>query len=281
MNLLQLPGPDFLAVLLGISLAAVAVSFGVRWLVRPEGTDDIPRQVHPYAVAWLAGGPKRAVQAAAAQLLAEGRLAVTDRSLFRRGEGGSQEPLEAYILNLTRTGCDARELLSAAEESTDHLAHVMRRRGLATEPGVDFAIRLIATVPLLFPLALALTRADRAIGTHRPMAFLVMLTIALIIGIIVLLCRPARLTRAGAKVLRDTTSHVTSWTFPADASETHATAFSVGILGASVLPMELRDAFHPPSSSGWSGSDGGGCSSGGGDGGGCGGGCGGCGGCGG
>jgi uncharacterized protein (TIGR04222 family) len=95
-----LSGPQFL-VIYGVGIAVIlGVSFLLRLLVRFASGADTGRQLDPYEVGYLAGGPTRAAQVVIADFTASGavrvdstgRVSVADRAAFDRqsaflGEG--------------------------------------------------------------------------------------------------------------------------------------------------------------------------------------------------
>ncbi|MBI3267679.1 MAG: TIGR04222 domain-containing membrane protein [Planctomycetes bacterium] len=70
MNPFELPGPAFLALYVGVALAATALAAAARALLRPPGGEPsrMAKPLDAYEIAYLEGGAETAIHAAVAGL---------------------------------------------------------------------------------------------------------------------------------------------------------------------------------------------------------------------
>jgi uncharacterized protein (TIGR04222 family) len=245
-----------------------------------------PLKLDPYALILLAQGPARAapVQAALARLVDEGRLAfdAAEKRLSVRltGAGGPLHPVEQAVHDAAHGRRSASAIVRAAarSEAVQQVEARLRALGWVQSAGPAIMMRLIPILLLGAVFLLGLWRIGLGLERGRPVGFLVLLCIVLVIAAVIhLAVKPWRTPRGAALV--DTLDGQKALIVnepPVPSDSRFPLAFA--LLGLAALPQTgtlaaLRQAILPPSSAG-----GGGC--GGGDGG-CGGGCGGCGGCGG
>jgi uncharacterized protein (TIGR04222 family) len=293
-NVFDLRGPDFLLFYLILLFLGLVFAFALRQLLRGPGDGGVDLgkggALHPLEVAYLAGGPKAAIDAAAAALVHREALMVskTNRYLQPRGSPPPQNlhPLEKAIFEVVSVeggkavGAVRRDLRAAADRLTSRL------ESLELTPPIErrALIRVVPMFVLLTVLLVGVVKVLVGVDRNRPVTFLVILCGATLVAAIVFAAVSAHRTRKGASylrrlreghaALRTTATHAaTGQLAPYDL------ALAFALFGPAVLmfgpAQDLRQALRPPSAGG-SGCGGGGSSCGGG--GGCGGGCGGCGG---
>jgi uncharacterized protein (TIGR04222 family) len=300
-NVLDLRGPDFLLFYAILLLLGAACAFALRQLLRGPGDSGVDLgkggALHPAEVAYLAGGPKAAIDAATAALVQRGVLMVTKTTRYLQPTGGpvpqDLHPLEKAVFSAVSgeggkaVGALRRDVKTAAEQLTLRLQSL----DLSPPPERRLLIRVVPMLVMLAVLLVGVLKISVGVGRHRPVGFLVFLCIVTGIVAVAFAAAPAFRTRKGAAFLRrlrevnaplrTTALHApTGQLAPADL------ALAFALFGPAMLvygPAEdLRQALLPPRSGG-SGCGGGssGCGGGscGGGGGSCGGG--GCGGCGG
>ncbi len=93
---------NFLALYAGVVAVGLGLALLLRWAMRsPGGAPGDAPALHPYEIAYLAGGPSRAVYAAVASLLRRGLLTLgaSTAKLFPEGEPPADaHPLERQAL---------------------------------------------------------------------------------------------------------------------------------------------------------------------------------------
>jgi uncharacterized protein (TIGR04222 family) len=96
------PEMDFLALYCAVIAGGLGLALLLRWAMRsPGGAPGELPALHPYEIAYLAGGPSRAVHAAVATLLQRGLLTLgaSTAKLFPEGEPPADlHPLERQAL---------------------------------------------------------------------------------------------------------------------------------------------------------------------------------------
>jgi uncharacterized protein (TIGR04222 family) len=288
-------GPTFLSVYLAAALALVGFSLWHRIIsLRVDGGAAVGEADGP-RLAYLAGGPRRSLSASFGALHLFGAVD-TDASAALRVTG----PLPAGASRLDHAVYDAAR-------------HGVAAKSLADDPGVATALedlraqlvasgwlrdersRALARIGAWLLLALAglgVVRIVAGVNAGRPVGYLLVATIAIVIGGLVLQWVPYA-TRAGQQALR-TARRVHAHLAPAQ--DPAWTTYGVGALTlgvalfgtaplwaadpsfASTAGIEQAEAEARARSTSAGGGEGGGGGGDGGGGGGCGGGCGGCGG---
>jgi uncharacterized protein (TIGR04222 family) len=302
MDILDLRGPEFLAFYLSAAVVAVGVGWVLRRVMRGSASGAVvpagAEALDALEVAYLASGPRLAINTAIASLYQRGaiRLAGKTGKASRSIEPGEAvlEPLpalERQVLRYVASSPPRRIYDVHRNVGTESVRERPRRLGLLLTREGRLQAALLGVLPLLLVLAVGLMKIQVGAGRHRPVGILIAFCVITVVVMAVMLAKSPRRTAAGDAVVRGmrsrhaglrstAASHPTSLA-PADF------AMAVGLFGATVLvtgPMsELRAALGPPagstSSCGSGGCGSGSCGSGGCGGGGCGGG--GCGGCGG
>jgi uncharacterized protein (TIGR04222 family) len=302
MNPFDLPGPTFLALYVVVLGAALAAAGWLRSSLR--GPDDgvavlETARLDPYEVAYLAGGPAQAGDAAVASLYRRGVLDVSGdgSAVFvqadLRADGVHPVERATYDLIATRS---ARETMSALGRRAAELPEFLRLRerlqdrGLLLTPEDAFRLR---AYPAAFLLAVALIGGIKiAVGLSRqkPVEILSILCGVALITALGFACASAERTRRADSLLEvmrlRRCALLASARCGVSTLEAQDIALAVALYGLTTLrggPMNpLVRVVHPPSSSGsYFATGGSSCSSGVGDSGGDSGGGGGCGGCGG
>jgi len=269
-----------------------------------------------YEAAWLSGGKGRVVATAIGLLVDRGRLAlrttaegvgrrrhaVTRLVVVQEAPQGALHPVEGACLQAARDGILRFQRADIALRSWSmRIGARLRRAGLAGDDATIAPARAAVAIVTGAWLAVELERIGHAIGTFRPMGFLVFLTLATAVSFVLLTLRGGGTWR-GERALRGLGESLRAERTPAEERASRSgrapriaprlLPMTLALLGpAAVLAqpgfgglddaigsegMRLARARH-----GSGGGDGGGGCGGGsgcGGGGGCGGGCGGCGG---
>ena len=278
MNPFDLSAGPFLA--LYITALALGVGAGVlvrRYDPRPPAA-PMGDSLDPIALAYLAGGRARALDAAMIGLLEAG--AVTFDSLKKAVSPAEPAPWVVPCLAPFQRALDTTSSLAALTQRLDAPLAAVRAtlvaRGLAFDKAGSAAAAWRSAAPVAVLAALGAARI--VLGAHRghPVGFIALLTLAAVFATIVLASGGPRLRRAGRVLLTDSKARgARLMRAPADGELMQA----VALAGAPILMATPYAAFarmrHPSGGDGgaFAGGDGGS-----GDGGGGGGGCGGCGG---
>jgi len=302
MNLLNLRGPDFLAVYFTLSCSAALLALWLRWVLRDPGGDGtyIAPRLDRFEVAYLAGGANGVVDAAVAGLVHCGILSATDK----RGRITVLQPLPTQVLPLEKgifgqvqaampNGRKLADLRIGAAVIAQQLAPRLREYGLILGARQRVMSRLAPALVMLLVLLLGIAKICVGVSRNRPVGFLLMFCLFVAGGMgAFLILRPIRTRRGDAAlgVLRRGNAALRTTAVSAiDSLAGDDLVLALALFGPAVLtgsPLQaLRLMIQPPPQSGsYAGSSSGGCASAGCGGGGCGGGgCGGggCGGCGG
>ncbi|MBV8881890.1 MAG: TIGR04222 domain-containing membrane protein [Planctomycetaceae bacterium] len=293
---LNLRGPSYLALYAQAFGAVLAAGLLFRALQRkadrncPENEEEL----HPYEAAYLAGGARRATDAALASLVAREILGATPSRRRIRREGllpADAHPLEASLYEAAgvEPGSETASLHRAGAAALERIRSRLVSFGLWVP---SYRNRLAVAVPLVAMAALAcfgLAKIDVGLERQRPVGYLVLLVLVSVAAAVPLFGRPLRRTRRGDRALRQLKrSYRELQANPAgeDGAAVPDLSMAVALFGVSALSgdrgVELRAALQAPTVptafwAGCGGSGGAGASCGGGGGGG-GGGCGGCGG---
>jgi uncharacterized protein (TIGR04222 family) len=293
-------GPRFLLVALPLTLAVLVLA----WLSTGPLARSRPRDtLDAYEAAWLAGGDARLTVTAMAMLVERGALVLQrvqtgtgwrrrtiNRLSFEGARPDGLHPVEAACLAGVRGAVlEFDGANSALAGSRRQIITRLQRAGLAADGGRMEPSRAVMAGVTAAWLAVALERILHAIGTLRPMAFLVLLTlvgVATLLGLILRRRATWRGRKALAELVQDlerrrlrpgkpTREPISPMTLP----------FALALLGPTAVLaqpafMGLDEAIGPrgmrqAGAGSSSGDGGGGCGSGGCGGGGCGGGCGG------
>jgi uncharacterized protein (TIGR04222 family) len=297
MNVFDLRGPEFLEFYVIILAGAVVVGVILRCRLRSPGgsVSDIDPPLDPYEIAYLAGGPQMAVDAAIACLIHTGALGLTTSSSnFKTGEAQTESryPLQQSLLARVSLGRSSPKLLHRdAAELTQPIAVRLVRSNLALSPSQAIGVRLVPALVIALILVIGVVKINVGIARGKPVGLLTLLCL-LTLGVASFFAF-ARIyrTRAGDLVLRQLRIRSSALRSTAGTSpqrlDGDSLAFALALFGPTILTsgslLTLRQALWPSSQSGGGGSSSGcgssGCGSSGCGGGGCGGG--GCGGCGG
>ena len=293
MNPLDLKGPEFLQLYLGLAFIAVVIVRILQNALRGPNEEPPPPalDLDPYEVAFLAGRESLAADAALAALVQKGALQVdidTDRVSVKNGlPEGRVHPLERAIfqeaskpqieqtINLFR---------KTVAEYARPLRHKLRRLNLVLD---DDRENTVTWLPVFLAGALVLFGVMKmivGISRGKPIGLLCILLVITFVAFGVVVTRAPHRTRMGDRAIRrlSETHEALRTTASSDKSALAANdlVLAVGLFGLTMLPEPLLLAIGPKVGPGGGGSSDSGCGSGCGSscGGGCGGGCGGCGG---
>lgn len=250
----HLAAREFLQLYVLCLAGALAAALACRSLLRlPWSRNWRAPELGPYDVAYLGGGPRRAVAAALARLQGLGMLEIAGFSardvaagrpatLARGADArpGAVHPLEKALLKEVPIALDAWEKLVQLAP-----LHVVRdrleRAGLVLDPGSAFLPRWLP-VFLFFALgSVGVMRIVVGISRGRPVGFLVLLVIATaLLGL--LFARAPFRSRRGDALLKELRGRHGRRSFSgAGAAEL---PLAVGLWGAGMLPDELKLAMQ-------------------------------------
>ena len=267
-------GREFLGLYLILVMISVAMAIGLRRHAREHG----PARGQPstaYEWAYLADGPARCVDAAVAQLMADGVIDwnVSSRELKviqRRLDLAT--PLDIVSRSIERNGKPA----AVIKKASSHLGSIklgLEQRALWMNDSQVFRARWTSALPLLMVFGFGVTKLWIGIQRNRPVEFLFVLCSLMLIAIMVALIKRPKRTCAGDLVLARAKR---TYDRKVRAPENSELGLAVAFLGTAALSgtayAHYHDVRQPSSSDGGSSSSDSDSSGGGG------GGCGGCGG---
>lgn len=202
-------GPDFLA-LYGALLLAPALVSVVWWQLqkrRRRPGAGLPTGLSTYQLAWLAGGPVRAAQAAFVTLLERGAVRISSSGFLTRVDEEAGEPLEKEALSAAKRQHIAHAVRATSNRSNcNRIGDGLIEAGLLV-PYAETDKRLRVTRWLYVAvLALGVVRLINGIGQRYPIGYLALLLVAggLAVGLITVRLRRDRTGRTtlGDEVLR-------------------------------------------------------------------------------
>lgn len=211
MNPLELRGPDFLLFYWATAVAAWLLLWGLL-VVYEAGTMPHLRGMDPYLIAYLRGGAKESVRLAMFSLVDRGLLTAdvpsgakgpaTLKAEVDRAE--TRDPVEGVILKRCRGGADAGEVLQdqAVLRACDKYADALRRLGLYPNGEQKAWRRIVLAVGGGLLLLLAVAKVMIGLSRGRPVAFLVISAIIVVLVTAGITVGRAR-TALGTRFLRD------------------------------------------------------------------------------
>ncbi len=283
---LGLSGPEFLVLFVGAYVLSVCAVFWIRGMLcgargQRVGIDQPLDDI--YRMAFLAGGPRRVVDTAIAQLALSGRMLVARSGGLTLAAGSiGHDAVEEVVVDATcETGSDGRRRVKRLRRHPQICAVGERLRADGLLPtGVRVLLcRAVALLPGAVWLA-GVVRLVHGAELHRPVGVLIVLlvvtaVVSFVVWYIVAVGAGHRPTADGQRALAAAREEYDGRASDGVLSGS-AQVLGVALLGfAALTDPDLRGALVGATGSSSDGG-GGGCGSGG-----CGGGCGGCGGCGG
>ncbi|HYG73616.1 MAG TPA: TIGR04222 domain-containing membrane protein [Planctomycetota bacterium] len=306
MPLLNLSGPEFLlyyAVFLGASiLGGILLRMLAHRVFGRTSTqsNDSELALHPIEIAYLEGKSELAVESALLSLMQRELVQVTGsgsaatvKTVAGKAPPGDLHTVEKLLLGTIQKGESAkqdgegvplRELAAIKLVPFDFESPQLTAAYL---PGVNrFQIACLAALPLLITLMIGLSKIMVGLSRGKPVSNLVVLCIFTVIAALVFLLTSPKLSYDVVRYIkvlkaRNAALKSSAATAPAQLAPMDV-ALAAGLFGGSIFMIgpyrEVRESFHPPSSSSSCSGSGSSCSSGSscGGGGGGGGGCGGC-----
>jgi uncharacterized protein (TIGR04222 family) len=240
-NPLDWDGTSFLK-LFGL-LAIGALIWGIRTRRGPEmeGTTG-GAALSPYEAAYLTGGAPRVVDAAVAELLARGAATwePSTQTVQVSSTTGLPAPLDVVARQLQSTP-DPKRALPLIENSLSPMMQTLRLRGLVNDEDQTRERGRRAAMPAFLLLGLGVTKIVVGIVRDRPVGFLILLCIAVLIMAVVFLRSAARVSRAGQDALRRARSdHAAAMRAPRQQDM----AIAVALLGTAALAGTAYAAYH-------------------------------------
>jgi uncharacterized protein (TIGR04222 family) len=291
MNPFNWQGPDFLLLISIIWLVTFVAALVLRALLRqPRGEPAVELlNMDPYEIAYLAGGARRAINAAIASLIhrkvcsvdPETRDVVADAPLT--GDAARLEK-EVYHLASQQGGRRVARIPGDLRKSAaiQIIQSWLRERGLLVQTQTDLSARLICVGLGLVPPLGGAFKIGLNLWRDRPVGYLVLGTVMAALLALMVFARPLNRSGRGDRALRRLRRDNAALRYTvrrrlAQCTVTDVT-LAVGLFGLGILANTAVADLHYlatiPRGGGGPGSCGSGC----GGGGGCGGGCGGCGG---
>ena len=259
-NPLDWDGPTFLKLFLVLAVVALVAGIRMRRGSADEGTTG-GASLSPYEAAYLAGGAARAVDAAIAELLSRGAAKWEDSTptVQVASTAGLPAPLDVIARQLQSTP-DPKRALPLIEVALSPLVQTLRLRGLMLDADQARERGRRAALPSFLLLGLGVTKIGVGLWRDRPVGFLILLCVAVLIMANVFLRAVPRVTAAGQGALRRARSdHAAAMRAP----RPQDMGIAVALVGTAALAGTAYAAYHDWRHPAGSSSDGGGSDSGG------------------
>ena len=271
MNLFQMTAGPFLAYYLAMYCFCLAWAFftQARWFQTGHKVDA--ESLSPLDIAWLAGGARRAADAAVIALNELGAVTVATNGnrVSVVTHPPALPPWLAPFVDCLKSSVATKWIPKRMAVALSSLKTSLVQRGLVATWSGALRLAFLSMAPMAILLVVGVARIVLGHARHHPIGYISMLTILAVASVIGIGVKSTALTAAGRAALR-------SWRRRSNrvmrAPSTGELAIAFALAGPSVLAgtqlvgyAKIREASN----------DSGGC--GGGGGGGCGGGCGGCG----
>lgn len=209
-EVLDLRGPEFLLLFLGLSAAAALLRIILLALLRsPGGSSESVPEISPYHLAFLRGGPHAAVTACIVRLIASGVLEfVSGANAFRSPRPAPQgaDPLERAIASAAArpAGLSATltSLREAASGPTEEIRQHLVSAGYWMTPARNRIALLGSLLPAFAVIALGLMKILVGLSRDRPVGLLVILMIAAMALVVVAITRHNGRSARGANALK-------------------------------------------------------------------------------
>lgn len=201
-------GPAFIGIYLAATVACLFLTLLLRRWVSQAG--PMQRELHPYEVAYLIGGPRHAVATAVAGLRADGAIECVGNRELRASDRPRtmRTPLDSAIYETLRAGMvtDTRSLEHTPEvrRGTDDLANRLIAAGLAAGPRQRRNYRR-AALPMVAVLVLGIVRLLAGAANGHSVGMLIGILFVVVI-LTVRLVKAPRTTGAGTKAVRSVRS---------------------------------------------------------------------------
>ena len=269
-------GGEFLVLYLLLMLGSFIFMKVLRDRTREIGPGD-SSNLSPFQLAYLANGPARCVDAAVAQLMANGGAEWdAEKSVLRVNKRGlHMDPPLGTVARCIEANGKPEKVLSRASIALEPIRKELQTRRLWLSEEQAWRAASISSLPLFVVAVIGVIKILVGLSRDRPVGFLIVLSLVMVVGgIIALFKRPTR-SAAGDDCLRLAKQRFESTSrAPKDQDLGLAVALAGTVVLSGTAYAHYHDVRQPPSSG--SGDGGGSDSGGGGDSGGSG--CGGCGG---
>jgi uncharacterized protein (TIGR04222 family) len=257
-------GRDFLQLYLLLMLGAAVSGWALRsWLKRQ--TTPANRHVgslSPLEAAFLAGGTSRAIDAAVADLHAQGKLRWDEnaRQLVRTDPNAPADTPADRVANVMLEGQQPMQALQAGAQALAPVMLDLERRGLWLSRDDRRRIGKIAALPALAVLAFGLLKVGIGVMRDKPVSFLVVLCVlTAIMALVLYFVRPGRSRLGDQEVARLASMYGARPSRSTAHSNPSQLAFAVALGGTAVLAGTALAAYHDTrltQNSAGSGSDG-------------------------
>lgn len=202
-----IPGPAFAGLYLVATVVVVAGTALFRVVIRSGRGGGPARELHPYEVAYLIGGRRRAVATAVAGLHADGAIETFARRRLRvtAAPKTMRTPLDIAVHDAIGSGrADTARTLQTADDvmrALDGIRDGLVRDGLAPGPRELSRSRLAVLLPAAL-LCVGLARLVAGAANGRPVGFLVAIMFALGMAIVVMLANAPKALRSGTSAVK-------------------------------------------------------------------------------
>jgi len=200
MNPFDLPGPQFLALYIGLAVAAFVLAFGLRRSLRGPA-DDLPEDppLHPYEAAHLVGGATQTVNAAVASLIEAEAVTFDEATQLLTPTGklpARPHPLEMAVLDALPSAFKVKDARAAAADEVGRIRAHLEEQGLELTSDQATHARGFPSLLMAAVGVFGLIKIFVGLSRQKPVGFLAIGAVfALVVALITFLKRPHRTLR--------------------------------------------------------------------------------------
>ena len=203
----EMKGPEFLQFYALLLVIAFGLAFATRllakYVAREPGVADV-ESLDAYQAAYLSGGPKWAVKTAAARLLAEKEAVLVKAIRQRLGRTDNVVSNRHFLEQAVHSamppaprGATWFELNHGSDESLTRIATSLEASGLLLTSQRRFIAYVVPLAVMTLAVAIGTIKIAIGIERHRPVTYLVMMTVAAAVVTLAVFAWPVRRTHAG------------------------------------------------------------------------------------
>ena len=204
MNPLDFNGPTFLAFYFVLLLPAVALAFGVRWLLRMPGGYPMGAalELNPYETAYLAGGEQTVFNSVVARLVRSEALTTGVNNNLMVGlqelrEGATDIDSVVYKAVLRNPGPGLRDAREAASPIFEQLKERLLQLELLVEGSTEVFVRFVPFIMVAIVPLFGILKITVGMSRNRPVLFLAIMCLVSAVISRVFLIAPVRRSRRG------------------------------------------------------------------------------------
>jgi len=200
---LEWRGADFLKLYALLMPASIILALIWRRLLRDNGAASPGGEIAPVELAYLVGGPTRGFDATVASLLQKEAIGWDEagQRFVLLGSGGGLSASESALRNIVAGDGRPDQVLKLGSRLFSETRQKLVRNGQLLD---DATARRAAFLPALLPVLVLLFGAAKilvGLQRDRPVAFLVVLSLIMLVSSVVLMLKRPQRSRAGDRIV--------------------------------------------------------------------------------